>query len=323
MENSLAGHVHDGAFCEDGWMLYLQALDAGKISRVEAEVAPCLLGVGALHADPRNPGWLRPTSPFVALEHLRQPLEREIRERWERRESLVKSFEPLLARAKADPHYSVHQIEGPELIGETISHAIANCREEMLTIQPTSSRPPKALEESARQTRALVEREVSVRHLYQRPMRYNFNLRRYYLEAFRPGQLQVRTVNQIVERTIVLDRAVAFISTDENSSPTLQVSSPLLIRYLAHVFEVLWAGGAPLERPLASSGYGDQLTPARRNVAELLIEGYPDKVIANRLGIHVRTCRSHVAKLMELVGAGSRTQLGYRIAQAGFLDQAQ
>ncbi|CAM5599743.1 hypothetical protein SCYAM73S_07847 [Streptomyces cyaneofuscatus] len=40
-------------------------------------------------------------------------------------------------------------------------------------------------------------------------------------------------------------------------------------------------------------------------------------MIAERLGISVRTARAHIARLSETLGAASRTQLGVRIAQAG------
>ncbi|WP_410092216.1 LuxR C-terminal-related transcriptional regulator [Streptomyces sp. uw30] len=40
-------------------------------------------------------------------------------------------------------------------------------------------------------------------------------------------------------------------------------------------------------------------------------------MIAERLGISVRTCRAHIARLSETLGAASRTQLGVRIAQVG------
>lgn len=40
-------------------------------------------------------------------------------------------------------------------------------------------------------------------------------------------------------------------------------------------------------------------------------------MIAERLGISVRTARAHIARLSETLGATSRTQLGVRIAQAG------
>ena len=40
-------------------------------------------------------------------------------------------------------------------------------------------------------------------------------------------------------------------------------------------------------------------------------------MVAERLGISVRTCRAHIARLSETLGAASRTQLGVRIAQVG------
>ena len=53
-----------------------------------------------------------------------------------------------------------------------------------------------------------------------------------------------------------------------------------------------------------------------------MAEGHQDAVVAERLGISVRTCRAHIARLSETLGAASRTQLGVRIAQAG-LDGAR
>lgn len=63
------------------------------------------------------------------------------------------------------------------------------------------------------------------------------------------------------------------------------------------------------------------ITGVQRSIAKLLIEGYVDEAIARRLGMNVRTCRAHIAKLATTLGSGSRAQLGYLIAQSGILDQ--
>lgn len=44
-------------------------------------------------------------------------------------------------------------------------------------------------------------------------------------------------------------------------------------------------------------------------------------MVARKLGISVRTCRTHIAKLMQTFNATSRTQLGALLAQSGFADR--
>ncbi|MGC5565049.1 hypothetical protein ACPYPG_19715 [Streptomyces sp. FR-108] len=48
-----------------------------------------------------------------------------------------------------------------------------------------------------------------------------------------------------------------------------------------------------------------------------------DAVVAERLGLDVRTARAHIAKLAELLGSESRAQLGYLIGRSGILDDRE
>jgi DNA-binding CsgD family transcriptional regulator len=88
------------------------------------------------------------------------------------------------------------------------------------------------------------------------------------------------------------------------------------VDYLVTVFERLWRLAIPLTSPIPSTGI-EGITHRERSIAALLAEGHQDAVVAERLGISVRTCRAHIARLSETLGAASRTQLGVRIAQAG------
>ncbi|PZH00005.1 helix-turn-helix transcriptional regulator, partial [Streptomyces sp. NTH33] len=65
------------------------------------------------------------------------------------------------------------------------------------------------------------------------------------------------------------------------------------------------------------------VTPRQRAIAALLVEGHTDTVIADRLGMNVRTAREHIAKLAATLGSASRAQLGYLIGRSGILDQEQ
>ncbi|MFF8987695.1 LuxR C-terminal-related transcriptional regulator [Streptomyces globisporus] len=58
----------------------------------------------------------------------------------------------------------------------------------------------------------------------------------------------------------------------------------------------------------------------QRSIAHLLAEGHVDDVLARKTGISVRTCRTHIAKLMQALGATSRTHLGARLVRSGIVE---
>jgi DNA-binding NarL/FixJ family response regulator len=65
----------------------------------------------------------------------------------------------------------------------------------------------------------------------------------------------------------------------------------------------------------------DGVTPRQRAIAALLIEGHTDAVIAERLGMNIRTAREHIAKLAATLGSESQAQLGCLIGESGILKQ--
>lgn len=52
-----------------------------------------------------------------------------------------------------------------------------------------------------------------------------------------------------------------------------------------------------------------RLTPAQRRVADLVVAGQTNKMIAQESGLSVRTIEAHRARLMRTLGIGSRTEL--------------
>ncbi|GAA2249336.1 hypothetical protein GCM10010104_52310 [Streptomyces indiaensis] len=58
-------------------------------------------------------------------------------------------------------------------------------------------------------------------------------------------------------------------------------------------------------------------------MAALLVEGHTDAVIAERLGLNIRTARVHIAKLAATLGSQSRAQLGYLIGRSGSLGRGR
>jgi DNA-binding NarL/FixJ family response regulator len=132
--------------------------------------------------------------------------------------------------------------------------------------------------------------------------------------------VEIRTLEELVERMLIFDRTVAFIPAQDDRQIALELRHPGLVAYLANVFEHLWRRATPLIEPVAYGPTPEGISGVQRTIAKLLVEGYVDEAIARRLGMNVRTCRAHIAKLAAALGSGSRAQLGYLIAQSNILD---
>lgn len=88
-------------------------------------------------------------------------------------------------------------------------------------------------------------------------------------------------------------------------------------------FDRLWRLATPMyPEPAVQRPSQRGITPRQRTIAGLLVEGHTDAVIADRLGLNIRTARAHIAKRAATLGSDSRAQLGYLIGQSGILDQA-
>ncbi|GIH72581.1 response regulator transcription factor [Sphaerimonospora thailandensis] len=100
----------------------------------------------------------------------------------------------------------------------------------------------------------------------------------------------------------------------------LAVQHPAVIASLVSVFECFWKLGSPFLEENRASANEQALTSIRMSIIRLLADGETNEVIAKRIGISVRTCRAHISKVYEQLGARSRCQLGVLIANSGLLD---
>ncbi|NEA64472.1 helix-turn-helix transcriptional regulator [Streptomyces sp. SID12488] len=323
MNRTKATHPHAVTdLCEEGGRLYADALRTGRIARTDAESAPCLIEFALLHPDPDDVKWLRPVPPAVALAQRLNPIETEITERRRLSIELADAFGPFMAlsaQSTASTH-SITVLEGNDRINAALDLATAQCRTEMLTVQPSGHRPERSLIQGLERDRPLVERGVSIRTLYQHTARYSAE-KQAYVDRFSNGKVEYRTIDELVERLIICDETVAFIPTRDDQKVALELRHPGLVRYLIKVFEFMWSRSVPLSAGAPYETAPDGLTDIQHSIAKLLIEGHVDEAIARRLGMNVRTCRAHIAKLATSLGSGSRAQLGFLIAQSGILDQ--
>ncbi|MFF7126024.1 helix-turn-helix transcriptional regulator [Streptomyces sp. NPDC008240] len=308
--------------CEAGSRLYANALRMGRIARADVEVAPCLTEFDLLHPDPEDPNWLRPVPASVALALRLNPLEREITERRQLSTELAEAFEPFMdlsAQTTTSAH-AVTVLEGLDRINAALDLATAQCQNEVLTVQPAHRHPERRLIEALERDKPLIERGVRIRTLYQHTARYSPE-RLAWVDQFAAGKVEYRTIDELVERLIICDDTVAFIPIRDDRQVALELRHPGLVGYLIKVFEFMWNRAVPLSAGAPYETAPDGITDIQHSIAKLLVEGHVDEAIARRLGMNVRTCRAHIAKLAQALGSGSRAQLGFLIAQSGILKQ--
>ncbi|MEV7688425.1 LuxR C-terminal-related transcriptional regulator [Streptomyces bungoensis] len=315
-------HPHGAdRLCEAGDRVYSRAVRRGRVPRTDAEPVPCLLDLALLHPDPDDMDWLVPTSPQEVMTRLLRGVYDEVRESQRRVGSAVSAFEryaglgrQLQALTSPGGGTAIRVLDGLSRIQAAMDEATAACTTEVLTVQPGGIRREEELTEGLHRALALRGRGVRMRDLYTHVARHGQGLLTY-LELMGDA-VEARTLDEVIDRLILFDRTVAFIPANAERTMALELRHPGLVEYLVTVFERLWRLALPLTAPLPDTGI-EGISHRERSIAALLAEGHQDAVIAERLGISVRTCRAHIARLSDTLGAVSRTQLGVRIAQAG------
>ncbi|MEV5433900.1 helix-turn-helix transcriptional regulator [Streptomyces sp. NPDC052701] len=323
----MAGHGTDehphGAdrLCEAGDRVYSRAVRRGRVPRRDAEPVPCLLELALLHPDPDDMEWLVPTSPQEVMTRLLRGMYDEISASQRRVGSAVEAFERYAGLGRQVPSApspaegpAIRVLDGLARIQAAMDEATKACTTEVLTVQPGGIRREHELSEGLHRALALRGRGVRMRDLYTHVARHGQGLLTY-LELMGDA-VEARTLDEVIDRLILFDRTVAFIPANSERTMALELRHPALVGYLVTVFERLWRLAIPLTAPLPDTGI-EGISHREQSIAALLAEGHQDAVIAERLGISVRTCRAHIARLSETLGAASRTQLGVRIAQAG------
>ncbi|WP_108010699.1 helix-turn-helix transcriptional regulator [Streptomyces sp. VMFN-G11Ma] len=323
----MAGHGTDGhphgadRLCEAGERVYSRAVRRGRVPRPDAGPVPCLLELALLHPDPDDMDWLVPTSPQEVMTRLLRGVYDEVSASQRKVGAVVAAVEryaglgpatqtgPAVAEGTA-----IRVLDGLSRIQAAMDEATEACTTEVLTVQPGGIRPEDELTEGLHRALALRGRGVQMRDLYTHVARHGQGLLNY-LELM-GGSVEARTLDEVIDRLILFDRRVAFIPANADRTLALELRHPALVGYLVTVFERLWRLAIPLTAPLPDTGI-EGISHREQSIAALLAEGHQDAVIAERLGISVRTCRAHIARLSETLGAASRTQLGVRIAQVG------
>jgi DNA-binding CsgD family transcriptional regulator/sugar-specific transcriptional regulator TrmB len=281
---------------------------------------------GLLHPAVDDLHRLQPVAPVVALHRLLRTSGERIAQERRREERLAATFEPLMAleghHTVADATPTLRLLSGKGRINQALTEALADASRELLTIQPRSALPREqvaaAYALALRRDQALLDRGGRIRTLYPHTLRHSPTTVAYHDRL--SGDIEARALDEITDRLIIVDRDVAFIPADGNGV-ALEISHPAIVGYLATTFDRLWRLATPVFPEAAPQPSHNGITPRQQAIAALLVEGHTDAVIADRLGMNIRTARVHIAKLAATLGSQSRAQLGFLIGRSGILDQ--
>lgn len=311
-----------GRPCETALAVYRHGLEAGRVRR--DEVPGCLHALGLVVDDGESAEFLSLIPPGAAALTALGPVEEEIAERHSRLRSLRSAlavFEGLYDdKHRLDPPV-LTRIVGLSVINAAIDTAVADCRDEILTIQPGGARPAVALADGLARSRDLLARGVRQRTIYQHTVRSHGPTLSYIEEVTAAGA-EVRTIADVFDRMLIFDREVAFIPSDEVStaSTAVRVQHPALIRFLLNHFNSSWARAVPV-RPAVGSPRTPVITSdLQRTILLAVVNGETDASIARRIGMSRRSVAEHMRKVSEQLGSNSRAQLGFLLATSGLLE---
>ncbi|MGC9495111.1 LuxR C-terminal-related transcriptional regulator [Streptomyces sp. WG7] len=289
-------------------------------------VPDCLIAYGLLRPLPGVAGFYVPIPPNVAEAELCRSVVREIEHHENTLASLRSSFvaaESLYRRAHHDAGVPIESLRGADVISQSLRLAVDACEEELLTAQPGGGRSPALLAEALPRDLALVRRGVGQRTLYQHSVR-SHQPTLAYIERVTAEGAEVRTLDEIFERVIICDRAVAFIpGIPERKTAALAVRHPGAVAFLVKVFEHAWERARPVSL-VAEQHRPNPLTDSvRAAMLRMVVTGHTDETIAARLGVSSRTVSANIKKVAEVLGSRSRAELGYLVAQRRLLEQEE
>ncbi|QKW07479.1 response regulator transcription factor [Streptomyces sp. NA04227] len=315
-----------GEPCQGALAAYGRALRTGYLPAAEAAFPPCLPESGLFEPDEAEAHGLLPVPPAVALPRLLRKFTEQALTQRRNADRLAETFLPLLAlQSSREARRTVSAediklLDGFPRINVAIEEACERASRELLTIQPGGgTRAPETLAQALVRDRALLARGARMRTLYQHTARHHLSVHAYYEEL--KGDAEVRTLDEVSERLVMFDREVAFVPANKDRTLALEVRHPILIDYFVTTFQRLWRLATPMHPIAAPLPTTEGITARQRAIAELLVEGETDTRIAQRLGMNVRTCRTHIANLATTLGSHSRAQLGYLIGRSGILDR--
>ncbi|MDH6139929.1 putative DNA-binding transcriptional regulator [Kitasatospora sp. GP30] len=283
--------------------------------------------LGLVRTAPDDEQRLVAVNPAVAVAQTLFPEERDLRKRQQE-----------LARARAEleeleQFYTEHRkqcrgaaaieiLPGLDAVRSMLRQLADSCVEEVLTSQPGGGRATPVLEEAIGRDEEMLRRGVRIRTLYQHTARYDPPTAAYVERVTRLGA-EVRTLSDGFARMIVFDRRVGVVSLHDEPYGAVLVHDASLLDFMLTSFERAWVEAAPYPTSYSQREVQALSAEIRKDIVQLLVAGLDDRAISRRLGMALRTCQRHISTIMEGLGARSRLQAGYLIAQQGLLEESR
>lgn len=261
-------------------------------------------------------------SPDVALAELVDPDERallDLRSRIGAKRRELASLAPVFAEAsrRVSTDAAVEVLEDPDQVMSVLIEYGRSATDSVLMARPGPGATADTQEESVQKDIDLLRQGVHRRTLYHSSIRDHMPTRRA-VEVVTAAGGEFRTLPHMPLRIMIFDGKVAVVPRGRcaDDRAGLVIRDPHLIHVFVRMFDFAWELGEPF---LAAVPQAGQLSSLQRSILRALASGQSDEVIARRLGISVRTCRRHIAKMLEDLGAESRFQAGVKAHRARWI----
>ncbi|WP_260696923.1 hypothetical protein [Streptomyces sp. 130] len=205
-----------------------------------------------------------------------------------------------------------------------VSEMSARCRREFLLVLPSGARPCRSFPAARTITLDLLARGVRARLIYQHAIRGDLVTRALVRELTQHGA-EIRTSAELIDPLVAFDRETLVLphspdfSGDDDTTGTVAVRDPAMVAFACAAFENLWNTACPLIPDTKDTTH--TIDALKKSIVHLMAMGHKDEMVARRLGISVRTCRRHIAQIMDEQGAISRFQAGVVLTRAGLVDE--
>ncbi|MCX9192692.1 TrmB family transcriptional regulator [Carbonactinospora thermoautotrophica] len=214
----------------------------------------------------------------------------------------------------------VDVVVGAEAIEHRLQQLQESAREEILGL----AKPPVVVTDVNKTELRQLAQGVRYRALYDRSVLEQpgdlWEIERY----VKAGE-EARVMDGVPIKLIIADRHMALLplqnrQLDRQEPSAIVVHPSGLLDSLVALFEVLWSLATPIfcDGPTVTEGEA-RLSDVDLRLISLMRAGLTDEAIAKQLGQSKRTVLRRVRRLMDLTRTDTRFQLGYKVAENGWI----
>lgn len=278
-----------------------------------------LVELQLLRVDPDTHDHLRPIVPQLAATTLVAPIERAIYQGQELVDRFRERIE-WITRSERDDDEHIGVIDGVRGVAEIrglFKMAGQTCRGEVLVLRP-GYHDEDLLDELLETCYDVLEWGVAIRVICPHQSRAGFASRARVARLFEGGA-QIRTRSNLPQAAVVFDESLAVLlelpeaGGQGGGQPTARrVRDRGVVRFVIEMFNQHWEDATPFSAD--EPGYAGAVDDLHRSIARLMARGLTDDGVARHLGMSVRTCRRHIAALLQNLNSVSRFQAGVHAA---------